>query len=253
MIDFETLKKIAKTKGIHNLGYAEKDYFQEIILLGVSREAPNLVFKGGTALYKLHGLNRFSEDLDFFGEIGERDIDRLSIYLRDFGYENEYSIKAVSAGKLMTFKIQGFLYQGTLESLARVQMDVSRKDEKICKAEWHTFFSLYSDIPTFRLGVMSLDEIIAEKIRAFIVRKKARDAYDVWFLLNKNIQINPGLAQQKLELYDLNFEHQQLADAFKICSKNWIRELRPLITELPEFEIVKDKILGEIYALINYN
>ena len=72
MIDFDTLKKIAKIKGINNIGFAEKDYFQELILLGISREAPELVFKGGTALYKMHGLNRFSEDLDFSGEIKKR-------------------------------------------------------------------------------------------------------------------------------------------------------------------------------------
>ena len=68
MIDQETLRRVARTKGISNLSYAEKDYFQEIVMLGISREAPELAFKGGTALYKFHGLNRFSEDLDFSGQ-----------------------------------------------------------------------------------------------------------------------------------------------------------------------------------------
>ncbi|WP_455391487.1 nucleotidyl transferase AbiEii/AbiGii toxin family protein [[Eubacterium] cellulosolvens] len=249
MIDFETLKRIAKTKGIHNLGYAEKDYFQELILLGVSRELPELVFKGGTALYKIHGLNRFSQDLDFYGEIGKRTIASLSIYLHDFGYTNEFSIKVVSTGKLITFKIQGFLYQGTSESMAKVQMDVSKKDENVCAVEWHTFFSLYPDIPSFRVGVMNLTEIMAEKVRAFTVRKKARDAYDIWFLLNKGVKMKPRLIRQKLELYDMKFELGVLAEAFKLCSKNWTRELRPLIIDPPGFEVVKDKIMGEIRSL----
>jgi predicted nucleotidyltransferase component of viral defense system len=41
----------------------EKHYLQSLILTIVS-DYP-LVFKGGTYLWLFHGLNRFSEDLDF--------------------------------------------------------------------------------------------------------------------------------------------------------------------------------------------
>lgn len=48
------------------MGQAEKDYFQEIILFILYREfGRELVFKGGTALTKCYGFDRFSEDLDF--------------------------------------------------------------------------------------------------------------------------------------------------------------------------------------------
>ena len=65
MITKEDLKEYGRTFGF-NLGQAEKDYLQHIFLLFLSRNISNeLVFKGGTALQKIYGINRFSIDLDF--------------------------------------------------------------------------------------------------------------------------------------------------------------------------------------------
>jgi len=44
----------------------EKDYFCSVVLQYLAAEAPDLVFKGGTCLAKVHaGFYRLSEDLDF--------------------------------------------------------------------------------------------------------------------------------------------------------------------------------------------
>ena len=241
MIDIETLKRIAKTKGINNIGYAEKDYFQEIILLGISRECPGLVFKGGTALYKMHDLNRFSEDLDFTGEINEQTVRKISRYLQDFGYESEVVKKNVKTGSLLTFVIQGFLFQGTNVSKARVQMDVNVTDVELVP-NFSQFFSLYPDIPSFRLKVMALEEIIVEKLRALLVRKKARDAYDIWFLLNRGVKINLSLARQKLKLYDIKLGRATLKDALNECEGAWKKEMKPLIMDVPNFKDIRCKI-----------
>jgi predicted nucleotidyltransferase component of viral defense system len=241
LIDLNTLKRIAKTKGINNIGFAEKDYFQEIILLSISREAPKLVFKGGTALYKIYGLNRFSEDLDFSGEIDEPTARRITQYLQDFGYETEISIKEIKMGTLLTFVTQGFLFQGRAESLARVQMDVNLVNIEL-KSTWPQFFSLYPDIPSFKLQVMSLEEIAAEKVRAMLVRKKARDLYDIWFLLSMGVIINQSLVNKKLELYKLKFSKRILKNALQECEKVWLKELKPLVIEVPMYEDIRDKI-----------
>jgi hypothetical protein len=93
MIDMQTLTRVARTKGIANLGNAEKDYFQDLLLLAVSRESPGLVFKGGTALFKLHGLDRFSEDLDFTGRLTRPEVLRLARYVGDFGYPADATVR----------------------------------------------------------------------------------------------------------------------------------------------------------------
>lgn len=241
VIDFETLKRIAKTKGINNMGFAEKDYFQEIVMLGISREAPGLVFKGGTALYKLHGLNRFSEDLDFSGEINKPTARKIAQYITDFGYETDVLTKNVKTGILLTFVTQGFLFQGRPESLARVQMDVN--DVKVeLDPQWPQFFSMYPDIPSYKLQVMALEEVAAEKVRALMVRSKARDAYDIWFLLNKGVKIDLSLVRKKLELYNIKFGKELLRTVLKECEKVWSLELKPLMGEVPSYADVKHSI-----------
>ena len=65
MITRKELEEIARLKGL-SLGNTEKDYLLDIALLSISKNTKNeLVFKGGTCLYKFYKLNRFSEDLDF--------------------------------------------------------------------------------------------------------------------------------------------------------------------------------------------
>ncbi|MEK6848678.1 MAG: nucleotidyl transferase AbiEii/AbiGii toxin family protein, partial [Nanoarchaeota archaeon] len=65
MITKEILMQNAKAKGLTNKEHIEKDYFQDKLLYSIYRQTNLLVFKGGTALYKLYNLPRFSEDLDF--------------------------------------------------------------------------------------------------------------------------------------------------------------------------------------------
>lgn len=65
MITKEELRDYAKIRNL-NLGQAEKDYFQNIILFIIYLEySKSIIFKGGTAISKCYNSNRFSEDLDF--------------------------------------------------------------------------------------------------------------------------------------------------------------------------------------------
>jgi predicted nucleotidyltransferase component of viral defense system len=242
LIDTETLKRIAKTKGINNIGFAEKDYFQDIILLGVSREVPNLVFKGGTALYKTFGLERFSEDLDFSGTINEVNVKRIARYVTDFGYDTDVSINQAQTGTLLTFVTRGFLFSGRPESYARVQMDVNEVSVEL-EANWYRFFSIYPDIPRFRIKVMAFAEIAAEKVRALLVRSKARDMYDVWFLICKGVEIDQKLINKKLELYQLSLNKTLINSVFDKCEQVWRKELTPILDEVPQFDEVKEVLL----------
>jgi len=66
--------------------YAEKDYFQEILLLVIFREFPGLVINGGTELYRFHKLDWFSEDLEFNGESKNVKFSKFLKCFKDFGY-----------------------------------------------------------------------------------------------------------------------------------------------------------------------
>jgi predicted nucleotidyltransferase component of viral defense system len=70
------IQQAAKDGGVNQL-VVERDYAQSYVLFGIASQAElrkTLVFKGGTALKKVHfGTYRFSEDLDFSAVDGPRE------------------------------------------------------------------------------------------------------------------------------------------------------------------------------------
>ncbi len=202
MITIEQLKEVAKLKGIRNLGYAEKDYLIDIILLSISRNTKNeLVFKGGTCLYKFYKIDRFSEDIDFTLR-KELDVDRLLEKiisdLKSFGIEAEIKIKKKALNSVMTtIRTKGPLYAGTSQTFSNIRIDINLKSSVDIdinlkssvdiEPEVAKYSSLHPDIPTFSLVIMQEKEIFSEKIRTILTREKARDVYDLWFLLEKGV------------------------------------------------------------------
>src|SRR3989338_6059105 len=88
MISLEELKGKAKIKGL-SLGNAEKDYLLDLVLFSISKNTGDeLIFKGGTCLYKFYNLQRFSEDVDFTAtkplEI-EKLVEKIIADLKQFG------------------------------------------------------------------------------------------------------------------------------------------------------------------------
>lgn len=242
MIDMETLQRVAGMKRIRNKGNAEKDYFQEIALLAISREVPGLVFKGGTALYKFHGLDRFSEDLDFSGDLRQKDIGKIAAYLRNFGGPTETELKEVAGGMLATLRIRGLLYQGSAQSTCSLRIDVNSKSDMLFDPERRSVSSLYPDIPSFSIDVMRQDEILAEKIRAILTRDKARDVYDVYFLSHKGISVDARSVNAKLAYYGIGFKRESFVAAVAARRKLWNSELAVLLPDVPEFNAVEDEV-----------
>jgi len=120
-------------------------------------------------------------------------------------------------------------------------MDIS-EENIISETEWKQFFPAYADIPSFRMKLMALDEIMSEKFRALVVRKKARDAYDIWFLLNKGMIPNIDLIENKLDFYGLELKKELLEEAFADIEKIWNKELRSLMAAPPDLNDVKRQI-----------
>jgi predicted nucleotidyltransferase component of viral defense system len=45
--------------------------------------------------------------------------------------------------------------------------------------------------------MMSLEEILVEKVVALTKRKKGRDLYDLWFLFSAGVKLNKKLLEKK--------------------------------------------------------
>lgn len=231
---------------------AELDYLQELLLFGLYSEVgPELVFKGGTCLYKLHKLSRFSEDLDF--TLGKRinleDAVRKAVdRMRFLGVSG--SVKEVKKHpKEMNFRLlfRGPLYRGSRESLCFIPLNISLRERVALVPERVTISSMYREIPSFDVFSMRAEEILAEKARAIFTRNKPRDLYDMWFLLEKGVLMDLRLVNRKLAAYGTRFDAKKFAERVEGMSKLWRVDLKNLIMgELPEFDTVKNSVIVRI-------
>lgn len=242
MIDRDTLVRIASLNGMRPY-QQEKHYVQGIMLVSLS--AYPLVFKGGTYLWFFHGLNRFSEDLDFTatGQMPE-DLDRrVSSDMRLFGLENR--LKRIAADeRSFSFRLsaKGPLNTSDID-LCHVYAEISRRESVIRKP-----VSLKLDFPAYGIPIkmvsgMALDEVAAEKVRAIVTRNKARDVFDLSFLIQKGVLFDAKLADEKLKYYGKTFSSGDFMRAVEARKPSWAKELDSLVLgELPSFSDARKMI-----------
>lgn len=241
MITKEELLNIGKRKGLKNKEHIEKSYFQDLFLFNLYKESNIFVFKGGTALYKIYNLQRFSEDLDF-SLIG-REEEAKEIIERVVGKISGFSIKEIKEFKnSILVKIS---CKGLLTKYNSLRIDTSLKNKIFLPIDVKNYVSDYLDIP-FSLKVLNPEEIISEKIHSILNRKKARDLYDLFFLL-KQFKFNKKITQEKLKLFNQKYSFEIISRKIANLKPLWKSELDSFVLEeLPDFELAKDYVLKNI-------
>ncbi len=219
----------------------EKHYVQSMILNAIS-ELP-VVFKGGTYLWFFHGLRRFSEDLDFTAsDTLPNNIPKIvSHSLELFGIENELKIIADNEITL-SFRISA---KGPLNTSSKdrcfVYVEISKRECLVEKNIPIKFDYAAYQLPIKRLLGMNLDEVGSEKVRAIITRQKARDIYDLYYLISKKgIKFKDGLVNKKLEYYKIVFSNAGFIKELKHRKETYLRELKGIVfDEIPAFNEVE--------------
>lgn len=254
MLKYEELESAARLRRL-SIQNAEKDYLQDILLFSIySHLGKELVFKGGTCLYKVHKLNRFSEDLDFtLTKI--LDVRKLTDFITtDFKLLNiNCKVKEIKEHQkeiIARLLFNGPLYRGSKETQCFIPLNISMR-EQVEEAEKNLVYTFYREIPNFEVFSMSEKEILAEKVRAILTRQKPRDIYDLFFLLmEKNTKIDKNLIDKKLKLYNIDFEYRKFLDRIEIMKGLWESDLKNLVIgTLPLFDSVK-KNLGEKFIVL---
>lgn len=245
MLDYEGLENIGKLKRLPLIN-AEKDYLQDLILFSIySKIGKELIFKGGTCLYKIYKVNRFSEDLDFtlnknidMKKISNKIISDL-ILLDIKGRIKE--IKVYKKEINIRFIFNGPLYKGGKETQCFIPLNISMKENVLLEPRREPILPLYKEISSFEVFAMQEEEILAEKVRAIFTRTKPRDIYDLWFLVvRKNIPFDFQLINKKLALYNLKFDFEGFKGKIERSKVMWQTDLKNLIIdELQDFNNVK--------------
>lgn len=242
MITKELLMLAGKNKGLVNKEYIEKDYFQDLLLYEIFQKTNKLIFKGGTALYKLYGLRRFSEDLDFsIKEISKEEAIKI---IKQIVEKSEiFKIKSIKETKeSVMIKLA---CRGILTSYNTLRIDLNFKNKILINEESKIYTSSFPDIPQFLLKCIQIQEIIAEKVHSIFNRKKARDLYDLFFLL-KIAKPNIDFINQKFEIFSIKYEKDSFKRRIEDLKSLWNPELDPFVLEaLPEFNEVKNFVLSK--------
>jgi predicted nucleotidyltransferase component of viral defense system len=241
-----TRAQIQRLAQRHHIGMQaqERDYLQHLLLAQLYTRSQALTFKGGTALRLVYHGNRYSEDLDFNGP---DDVDSLRRLwgevvgsLKDFGVSAEVRGEWVAdVGYSLDVSYQGPLYDGRDRSKGKVRVDVNRRPE-VVETRRELVNSEYDDVRPFVVTVLTPAHVLAEKVRALLVRGKPRDLYDIWLLLNQGISPNRALIERKLELYQMAFSTEVLQEAIAGVQADWERDLRPLLPQFVAYEDVGD-------------
>ncbi|MEA2018238.1 MAG: nucleotidyl transferase AbiEii/AbiGii toxin family protein [Campylobacterota bacterium] len=168
-------------------------------------------FVGGTALsYYIN--HRLSEDLDFATiDLNKELIDTamLSYGATKIEHNNNMTDSATNDG----FNLEDSYIVYMLDD---VKVDFFEPpfnlfEEKVWKDDKFTKYN------NTELKVMSLDGVIYLKMMAFWNRKKYRDIYDIYFILENKISTTNKLLTKYIE-YNISYTKKDLVD--KISSKN---------------------------------
>ncbi|MDA3957802.1 nucleotidyl transferase AbiEii/AbiGii toxin family protein [Oceanispirochaeta sp.] len=203
---------------------ALKEIIQQITLLGLSRQGffNKAAFYGGTALRIGHGLNRFSEDMDFTLLYPDTDFS-LEKYLKGIvvelkAYELDFSAQKIEKNRKTPIE-SAFIKGNTLSILIsitekRLTASGTHKNELLkIKLEIDTLppapagmsetLFLTNPIP-FSYRILKLESLFSGKLHAILCRDypsgrvKGRDFYDLIWYVNK--KISPDLLYLEAKL-----------------------------------------------------
>jgi predicted nucleotidyltransferase component of viral defense system len=226
MITTEQISELAKRWKIDQFSIL-REYVQTLFLFHLFnlKDSEDVYFKGGTSIRLLLNSFRFSEDLDFSSTLDVKPLSRLLENTLS-GLSRELSNISMAPLKLKRHSLVSrikFTVQELVHPLS-VHLEVSLREKPIMPQSG-VLETLYPISPYPIIRHLGWEEILAEKIRACLIRAKSRDLFDIWYLLSKETPLNWDLVNKKMAYYNKVVQPQELI--------NRIERLGPL-------DVVKD-------------
>jgi len=198
--------------------------------------APLLGFKGGTAAFMFHGLNRFSVDLvfDLLNEAQEEYVfEKIEEIAKQYGTIKDARRKRFNLLVVLSYE----------EKAANIKIEVNRR----------MFGSRY-ELKTY-LGVSMLvmvrEDMFAHKLMAMHERigKTSRDIYDVWFFSHNNWPINKAIVEQRSGMPYRKLLQKCIAQLETTSDRNILSGLRELLADSQK-PWVKTKLRSDTIFLL---
>lgn len=238
-----------------NARLIEKDYFCSIILAELRPLFESgLVFKGGTALSKVHAdFHRLSEDLDFMISIkAEATQSERRVAIKDVKQHLHDIVARLSwlteinplAGANRSTQYNGtYAYRSRISGEPdTIKIEIALREPVLEDVEWHDAATILIDpltrtraLEPIPVVVLSLEECYAEKIRAALSRREPaiRDVFDLHHAIGSGIiEVNSAtllaLASRKLRV-NPDEPSNVSTERFEMFRRQVETDLRPVL------------------------
>jgi len=238
------LELVSKKEGYNAKLNAMREYLQAYILRIMHDEGVfrSVAFLGGTALRFLHGLPRFSEDLDF--SLAQKSqvrfealLKKIMLELAAAGYEVSLSYNDKKTVNSAFVKFSGLLFEAGISPLKsqkfsiKIKIDNNPTEGAVIETQLVNKY--------FPISFLSYDtkSLFAGKLHALLSRKyaKGRDYFDLGWYLSKWKGIEPNFTLFKNALKQTGWS-SELPD-----KDNW-RELIYKVVEHVDWKKIKQDV-----------
>lgn len=208
MIDINSLlpyypKPVADNAAYHK--HILKEYVELVALehLSQSAYAPRLVFIGGTCLRLVHGIDRFSEDLDFdCKDLPQEDFMKMTDMLVEHLRANGLLVETRDrANDRLTAYRRNLYFPGLLFEMGltghreeRFLMKIEAQDQGVAYGPQTAVVNRNGFL--FPVSVPPKEVLLSMKLCALLARGKGRDFYDTIFLWQQ-VQPDYGFLRQR--------------------------------------------------------
>src|SRR3989338_2571067 len=207
-----------------------KDIFTDISL------ETSLGFKGGTAVYLLYNLPRFSVDLDFDlikPEKADEVFQKISKIIKSYGKVLEGYSKHFTLFFLLSYE----------KKSRNIKVEISKRSFPN-----HYETKSFLGIP---LKVLVKEDIFAHKLAALLERKDIahRDIFDIWFFAKNKWDVNKELVELRTKMKFKEYINKCLERINKINEKYMLQGLGELLYEKTK-KWTKEKLKSEVIFLL---
>jgi len=247
-----------KPKNIQETEQALREIMQEITLAGLYRGNfyKHAAFYGGTALRIFHGLNRFSEDLDF--SLLEKDAEfELELFfnavVEEFNalgmhislkHKTKLNISNIDSAFLKSETLWSeLIFESTIHQIkfpSKPSIKIKIEVDIVPPLNFETENLLLSKPFSFYVNCFTLPNLFAGKMHALLFRKwknrvKGRDWYDMEWYIKNGVELNlKHFCQRATESGDWSEE---------TISKNQLLELLHAKINTTKIENVKEDVI----------
>ena len=201
--------------------------------------SPVLGFKGGTAAYLFHNLERFSVDLDFDLLNKEKEAE-VFIKIKKI-LENYGTIKQAEEKRFNLLFVLS--YSGKIQNGQNIKVEINRR-EFGSKYELKSYFGI-------SMKVMVKEDMFAHKLCAMHERigRANRDIFDVWYFLQNEWPVNKKIVENRMNMDFKEFLQECIDVLEKMSDKNILSGMGELLDNKQK-DWVKAKLKSETIFLL---